>query len=242
MPPGDDGEVRLAALLRRGLAHLRAGQTREAVEALGVVVDDADLAQAHDLRDVRARACSLYGEALLAHGRTEDAVRALDQAIASLRALGDVDGVDQVESLRASARVAPARDATGPPHAREPRAERPDRSSGVAPEALVAGVTEPVDRAEALLRKASADLGAAHPAAAESARLAVEAARASGSARHEVLARIALAHASPDEAVANLSAAWERAVRDAEPALVAAVARAADLAGVARPGASGDQV
>lgn len=214
----------LADRLTAGLAALRAGRAAEAAQALAEVCDDPALAAADDLRDVRARALSLCGQALIATGAPDAALRRLEAALALAHELGDPEGIQQIGALRESATKALAG-----------RQGRPPSASVAEIEARVA---EPIARAELLIRKAAGELDAGRVEAAVA--LADRAAGlAPGAPRPSVLARLVLARARPAEAAEHLTAAAAIARRADEFTLVTAVARAAEDAGVSLGGTRG---
>lgn len=96
----------LAARLAGGVRLLREGKPAEAAADLDVVCRDPDLAAAQDLRDVRARAMSLYAQALWKSGRPAEALPYLEAALRLARALGDVEGTQEVDALRQQLRDA----------------------------------------------------------------------------------------------------------------------------------------
>lgn len=224
----------LAERVRSGVEAIRAGRMADAVEVLAPVVSDAELAAADDLQDVRARVCSLYGQALLDLDRPDEAEGPLREALAIAERLGDEAGAKAVRGLRARAMAA-----TTQRHQQADERRRQERLAATPIEQLLHGVTEPLARADVLLRKATAeaDVGA-HAEAARHAGQALSIAVEAGAAREEVLARLAIARSQPDRAPQQLLAAWHRAEQAEEFNLVGAVARAAELGGVALPSAS----
>lgn len=113
-PPAEPIAGRLAA----GVRLLREGRAAEAAAALEIVCRDPELAAAQDMRDIRARSFSLYAQALWKSGRPADALPYLEAALRLTRALGDVEGTQEVEALRQE-----IRDAAGlrPPAPQETR-------------------------------------------------------------------------------------------------------------------------
>ncbi len=100
------GPEALAARLAGGLRLLRDGKAAEAAAELEIVCRDPDLASARDLRDVRARAMSLHAQALWKSGRPADALPYLEAGLRLARALGDVEGTQEIEALRQQIRAA----------------------------------------------------------------------------------------------------------------------------------------
>jgi hypothetical protein len=100
------GSEWLAARLAAGLRLLREGKAAEAAVELEVVCRDPELAGAQDLRDVRARALSLYAQALWKSDRARDALPFLEAALRLARALGDVEGTQEIEAMRQQVRDA----------------------------------------------------------------------------------------------------------------------------------------
>jgi len=96
----------LAARLASGLRLLRDGRASEAAVELEIVCRDPDLAGAQDMRDVRARAMSLLAQALWKSGRADEALPYLEAGLRLARALGDVEGTQEIETLRQQIRDA----------------------------------------------------------------------------------------------------------------------------------------
>jgi hypothetical protein len=100
------GPESLASRLADGLRLLREGKAAEAAAELEVVCRDPDLAGATDLRDVRARALSLLAQALWKSGRAPESLPYLEAALRLARALGDIEGTQEIEALRQQIRDA----------------------------------------------------------------------------------------------------------------------------------------
>ncbi len=222
-------EEALAEALMTGLAALRSGRWHEAVARLRPVCDDPRLARATDLRDVRARACSLLAQALLHTGDLREAEGRAEAALRLVRALGDTEGIDDVTTLLAEI------------HHRASQASRPEAPAAPALEApappsleAARALRDPGMRSEALLRLATARLTAGEAAGAlEAARCAWEEADTIGKTRVVVLARLCAAHADPDRASEHLHAAWAAAdASDEAEHLLGPVARAAEVLGL----------
>jgi hypothetical protein len=214
---GASAVQRLADRLRFGVEAMRAGRPADAVDALAEVCADHALADATDLDDVRARALSLYGQALVLTGRADEALTPIEAALQLAYRAGDTEGVHEIEALREQARKARVGAAARPPSA--------------SADAIEASGLDPVTRADLLLQKASAeiDAGRAEVAADLARRALVLAPRAP---RVAVLARVCLARCAPGEEAALLEEAAEIA-RDAdEHTLLGLIARAAEAAGV----------
>jgi hypothetical protein len=101
-PPAEPIAKRLAA----GVRLLREGRPAEAAAELEIVCRDPELAAAKDMRDIRARSFSLFAQALWRSGRPADALPYLEAALRLTRALGDVEGTQEVEALRQEIRDA----------------------------------------------------------------------------------------------------------------------------------------
>jgi tetratricopeptide (TPR) repeat protein len=224
-------ETILAELLLSGLAHLRAGRPDDAVQVLAAVAQDEVFAAAADLDDVQARAWSLYAQALMRAGKPKEALPWCERALRITRALGDEAGLAEVRALHTELREALTAEAAD----RKAR-EHSLRLAGLTVDQILVGLGSALDRADALIQKANAEIQAGHLREADPiARMAlVEAVQGEG-VREEVLARIAIATVAPEEARVELTAAWRRAERAGEFNLVSAVARAAELARVALP-------
>nr|MBA2319948.1 hypothetical protein [Deltaproteobacteria bacterium] len=192
---------------------------------------DPAFAAATDLDDVKARASSLYAQALLAAGRPAEAWRWSEGALRLAKSLGDEAGLAEIRTLHQSIREAltsAAQQRAAVEHGRR-LAER-------SVEEILIGLGSAEERADALVKKANAEIDAGRPAeGAEIARRAVEEAASAAAIAPEVFARIAIARAAPAEAGAQLLAAWRRAERANEFNLVGAVARACELLGVRLP-------
>lgn len=182
--------------------------------------------------DIRARACSLYAQALLESGRPHDAEGPCREAIRLLRKLRDKPGLDEVRALQDRIVQAIAHDAE--------QASRLERMRVVAQtplEALLADAPTSSARVEAMLQKAHAyaDLDQRLDALPVAERAVAEA-DALAEVRQQVLARIALARAcDADRAVAVLVQASELAGDAREFNLIATIARAAEVAGLTLP-------
>mgnify|MGYP001460379973 CR=1 FL=1 len=209
-----------------GVAALRDGNAARAVDLLGPVAESEDLAEAEDLRDIRARVCTLYAQALLASGRASEARRPLLAARDLLTALGDEDGLAAVEELQGQIAdaLSDAFQATARRRTQQALAER-------SVEDILAEA--PADRHTALLvERATAALDVGRPAEAERiARRALPRAEDEGDLRHQVLALLVLAR------TAEPARAWlEEARRRADDAdafnLLGFVVKTADSLGV----------
>lgn len=229
----DEGHTEaLARTLTRGVSELRSGRPDVAEPLLAEVCADSALAEADDLRDVRARALSLWADALLRLGRAERASAPIDEAMHLLRQLGDGAGLDEVRSLRT--RLLQAREA-------EAAQERHRRSAANLRELSLEALRDrfgdrPLALADALIKKANAEAEAGDAQVGLVAvREALQLAQAADSLREWVFARVSLARLEPDQAPEHLEAAWSRAERAGEFNLVSAVARAAEAQGVALP-------
>ena len=227
----NDTSEALAELTLAGIGHLRAGRAEEAIETLRLVAEDPEFAIAPELDDVRARVWSLYAQALLTGNRPAEAVHWSQCSLRIARALGDEAGILEIRHLHEQIREAIS---VG---AKESAAREHNlRLSGLTVEQVIAGISSPVEQADALIKKANADLDAGKTEqAAQIAARALEIATSVGSVREEVFAGIVLARIHPTEAASFLTAAWRRAERADEFNLVGTVARAAELACVRLP-------
>lgn len=202
--------ARLGAKLAEGLAALKAGRPADAVPLLAEVCDG--LRDAPDLKDIRARALSLLAQALLGTGRPAEALTPADAALRLAHEVQDPEGVTEIEALRAQLAEA----ATKVPASRPP--------------------ARPIGEREALLHDAGIHLDAGR--ADEAVRLATRALRLAeeaGNVRIQVLARLVLARAAPEGAVAELQAAHALADANDDFTLVGTIARTATLLGVRLP-------
>ncbi|MCB9685084.1 MAG: hypothetical protein H6738_07325 [Alphaproteobacteria bacterium] len=223
---------RLASTLLDGVAALREGRHAEAVARLRAVCDDRELMAAPDLADVRARALSLLAQALLHAGELREAEGRADAALRLVRTVGDTEGIVEITDLLTEIRERATKSQGADASMRE-------RMLSASLEDL-SKTRDPGMRAEALLQKATAELGAGNTAnALLAARAAWETAGAIGRDRVVVLARLCAAHADPTTAEEHLGEAW--AVADASPEaeqLLGPVARAAELLRLALPEAA----
>ncbi len=231
-----DRARRLAARLLDGVAHLRAGRLADCIRDLEAVCADPELAAAADLRDVRCRALTLLGDALLRSDRLDEAEAAAREAGSLARAMED------------RAAVAATRDLWGRiADARRVRADEARRAAAArvlldTPDEVLRARygADPRRLADILVRKASAAVDGAAPEVARSlAAEALDRAVSAGAVREEVFARLVLARATPDAAREHVLAALSRADAAGEPTLLSTVARTADLLGVPLPVQSG---
>lgn len=218
-----------------GLLALRSGRPADAAALLQVVWEDPDLAAAADLVDIRARVGSLYTQAAMDAGQLDVADKACREVLRIVRRLGDRAGLEQVRGLQDGIVLALARRAE---HEQRLVEQRLVAATPLAD--LLAGVTDPLVRAERLVKKATAhaDLDE-HPEGRPLAAEALALAAAQGSAQWCVLACLALARLDPAHAVAHLAVAHQHAESAGEFNLISTIARAADLAGVALPSPDG---
>lgn len=217
--------------VRRGVDALRTGRPADAVDALSPVVADPALAAAPDLVDVRARVLVLYAQALVDSGRYNEAKAAIPEALRAVRRLDDDAGIAAVKQLQARL----VRDIADD-HRRASEAIERAKVARTPIDELLAAATSPEQRGEVLVQKANAmiDTGSLVEGGAyadEALALAV----AAGNVREEVLARLSIARARPDEAATHVGAAFACAERAGDFNLVGTVARAAALHGVPLP-------
>ncbi len=223
----------LPARLAEGVEALRAERWHDALTPLRQVATSPDLATAEGLGDVRARACSLYAQALLECGRARDAEAPCREALRLLRGLRDKAGIDAVRALQDRIVRAIAHDAE-----QAVRAQEMATVSATPLATLLDRATTPTMRVEAMMRKAHAladhpDQASEDDGTAVSA-MAVREADVLGDVRLRVLSRIAASrHAAPDDAASWLEDAARLAGDAEEFNLVATIARAAEVQGVA---------
>jgi hypothetical protein len=221
----------LAEQLAAGVAALRQQRWSDAEAQLRPVYQDAELAAAADLSDVRARVCSLYAQAALEAGALDEADAACRQALRLLRLLRDKAGLDEVRALqdRVVAALVERRE-------QEARLAEQRRVAETPTDELLAEATTPEQRMELLVKRADA-LGAVQRAA-EGVALASEAldlATRHADTRWTVLAHLSLLRLRPSHAQQHLWAAHACAEAASEFNLVSMVARAAELSGTALP-------
>ena len=227
-----DRSEQLAHRLLEGLNLLRSGENAAAAQAFADVHDAPEIIAAADMTDVRIRALTLHGQAILATGGIESAQKSVMDAMRLARSEGDPHGLHQAQALYKQVlarRDERSRRAIAASEARRvAAASLDDIRSRLAPR------SQPL--CDALIKKANAHMDVdqstiAHPLALEALALA----QAQSWLREEVLARLSLARAQPDEAAHQLYEAWRRAERASDFTLVGTVARAADLQGVSLP-------
>jgi tetratricopeptide (TPR) repeat protein len=224
-------DIDLAARLARGVQALGSGQHGAARADLQAVWDDAELAAATDLQDVRARVGSLLAQALLACGEPEMADRACRDTLRLLRRLGDKAGMDAVRALQDQA----VRRLADHAQAQQNRAEAA-RVAETPLDDLLRGQETPEAQAAVFVRKATALLERGTPIPAiPIAERALSLARQHALVTWEVFARLVLARAMAERAPEHLRAALDAAAAAGEFNLVSTIARTAEEAGLAMP-------
>lgn len=208
------------------LAALQAGDWKRGADLLEPVATDDELRDRPDLADIRARVLSLLAQACLGSGQLDAASRWVAEAEVIARRLDDADGLTQILALREE--VDAARDRAIRQAAADDRLRR---IAKLPAETVVAMADDP---GSGWLEYATAALTVGRlERARDAAHHAL--AHAAGSAspvRTRVMAYLALARAEPEEAEGHLTAGWREADRHDEFALVTAVARAAEEAGL----------
>jgi hypothetical protein len=236
LPASDAHTERIATELRLGVESLQRGDPAAAVAHLLIVVDDETLGAAEDLRDILARATSLLAQALFERGDLELAVARADSALTLCRTLEDEAGAHEVHALLKQ--IATARDDRVADTRREQSTIRLAQTDVTEIRRLYAA--KPRALTDVLLKKCNADFETGDVGAAEDlAREILTRAVLENWLREEVLARLSIARAVPEEADLQLNAAWKRAERVGDHTLVSAVARAAELAEVTLPSMEG---
>jgi len=227
-------EERLAAHLKAGVAALRKGAPTQAVLHLTAVAEDEGLAQAHDLRDIRARACSLLAQGLLDLGRLDDADRWLGEADTLAQGLEE-EGEAPLRELRE--RLSSERDKLIQEEQRRQRSER-IASSDIEP--FLNRVKGQAQRAQLLIEKANAEADADRSESARGfAERALAEALEAGSTRGVVLAHLSLARCAPQLAERHLAEALSHADRARDTTLIQTIVRAAEVAEVPLPTQAG---
>lgn len=219
--------------LAEGVAALRDGDAEGAVDLLGPVATDEELAAATDLRDIRARVCTLYAQALLAAGRPSEARHPLQDARDLLTDLGDPDGLAAVEELQSTLSEALS-DAFQAQARRRTLRDKADADV----DTILADVP-PARHAPVLVEHATACLDVGRTdTARELAERALSAAEAHEDLRHQVLSLLVLARSS-DTPAEPLEEARRRA--DAADAfnLLSFVVKTAEQVGVTLQDAGG---
>lgn len=219
--------MELAQQLADGVQALRDGRPHKAVEWLRPVAEDPELADAVELRDIYARTCSLYAQALLEAGSASEARKPVRRALEALQAIGDTEGIQAVETLQA--RIADAISATFQAAATRRRLRALAERSV---EDVLDGVDDELRHPPLLVERAAAALEVGRtPEAADIARRALDVAQRTGDLRHQVLARLTWARAEPARAGALLEEARLAADNHDDFTLIGAIARAAEELG-----------
>ncbi len=175
----------------------------------------------------RARALGMRAQALLGLGQLDRAKEGLVHALRAARALGDADGVTQLRGLNQTIYAALAHKSEQTRLAAE-EAKLLEASL----ESLLETAQSPHERVMALIRKANQAADLHTPDVPLAHRAVAEADALSEGIREQVLARLCLARACPEEAERWLADARDRADEADEPNLVGAVASAARAMGV----------
>jgi tetratricopeptide (TPR) repeat protein len=215
----------LAQHLLQGAAKLNEGHVAEATALLKVVATDPDLQHASDLTDVRARACSLYAQALLGMDDVEEAEAWIQEALRITRPLGDMDGLRVLRGLHSEIMQRKKE--------RQTQADEHVRSIALAEmpvHEIVANARSPYELAQRLVERAQAavEVGRLEEAlsiAQQAQSVAVE----HQMTRERVLAHIILARVEPHKAQEILEAALAVARQDHEVQLIALIAKTAKL-------------
>ena len=92
--------MNLADTLAKGVQAVRDGRFSDGIPLLRTVVEDPEFKAHPELQDLRARACSLLAQALLATDELGPADRFARQAVDILEEAGDTVGLAEVEGLR----------------------------------------------------------------------------------------------------------------------------------------------
>ncbi|MFM2162221.1 MAG: hypothetical protein RLZZ383_1733 [Pseudomonadota bacterium] len=231
--------MRLAEQLGAAVTALRQGRAADAVEGLKAAWTDPALAEAEDLRDLRARVGSLFAQALLETGRVAEADRVCRDAVRLLRQLRDTEGLTEVRALqerivRALAELSNV----------EKNREEAARVAATPLAMLLFTATTPEDQARVRVQKASALWTSGHGEEARAlAEEALSRAEAIPSISWVVFARTLLAEihaeAQPSVAQAHLATALTRAAQAQEFNLVSTIAQTAAQLGISLPQEAG---
>ncbi|NCG22438.1 MAG: hypothetical protein GWP91_25765 [Rhodobacterales bacterium] len=229
---GPDRSEQLAGRLLEGLNFVRNGDNAAAALAFADVHAAPEMIAATDMVDVRIRALTLHGQAILATGGIESAQKSVMEAMRLARSVEDTQGLFQAQALYKQVlarRDDRSRRAIAASEAKRVAATSiGEIRSRLAPHSLAL--------CDALIKKANAHMDVdqpidGHPLALEALQLA----QAQNWLREEVLARLSLARTQPSDAAHQLYEAWHRAERASDFTLVGTVARAATLQGVCLP-------
>ena len=175
----------------------------------------------------RARALGMRAQALLGLGQLDGAKDGLVLALRAARALGDADGVTQLRGLNQTIYAALA-------HKSEQTRLAAEEATllQASLESLLESAQSPQERVMALIRKANQAADLNTPDVPLARRAVAEADALPQGVREQVLARLCLARAHPEEAARWLDDARDRADDADEPNLIGAVASAARAMGV----------
>lgn len=215
------------------LAALGSGQPQVAVELLAPIMEAPELDQP-DMLDIRARLCSLYGQALLEAGDPKTASVWVRKALRAASKLEDDAGLREVRALQGKI-VGALADV----EAARRRAVEREHIAETPLEDLLAATSTPEERAAVLAKKASFHAGAGAQALAvdlydQSMRLADK----HKLLREQVFARLGMAAVHPD-ATTWVKQAQGLAEAQSEYTLLSTIAREADRLGVALPAIHG---
>jgi len=215
----------LAQHLLQGAEELNKGHPAEATTLLKVVATDPGLQDARDLADVRARACSLYAQALLGVDEIEEAEVWIREALRITRQEGDMDGLRVLRTLHA--------DILKRKQDRQTQEDERARSVALAEvsvQEIVADARSPHELAQRLVERAAAAVEVqrfeeGHTIALQALDIATE----HQMTRERVLAHLILARVEPDNAQDILVTALEVARQAHEVQLITLIAKSAQL-------------
>ena len=215
----------LARRLLLGATQLKEGKPAAAAQSLAAVAKDPDLKSAPDLSDVRARACSLYAQALLQTQAYPEATTWVREALRITRSLEDEQGLKLLHGLQAEIlqeRDRAVKDAD--------EKEKTTALSRIPIATIREEARSPFELAQKLVLRSQASvetgrLDEAFSIAHEALLLSDEL----GMTKERVLARLILARTHPDEAPKHIEEALTLA-RDAdETQLITLIGKTATL-------------
>lgn len=214
----------LPETLAQGVQAVRNGRFAEGAALLRTVVEEPSFIEHPELQDLRARACSLLAQALLATDELGPADRFARQAVEILEELEDKQGLAEVEALRRdilSSAVEQRRVA-------DQRARRA-RLLAVPIDELIADAADDAEASRMLMERATAEHDAGNSsAAAVLANRARNLADESGSVKEQVLTRLLVAQVDAEQRLAALRGAYHIALAADQTALIGGVARTAE--------------
>ena len=216
--------MNLADTLAKGVQAVRDGRFSDGIPLLKTVVEDPEFRAHPELQDLRARACSLLAQALLATEDPGPADRFARQAVDILEEAGDTVGLAEVEGLRREILACAVENR----RVADQRARRA-RLREVPIDELVSAASDSAEAARMLMERSMAEHEAGESSAAIGlANRARNLADDHGSVKEQVLTRLLVAQVDSHQRVAALRSAYHLALTADQTGLIAGVARTAE--------------